>query len=243
MGYTLTLTGKIQNFYGTIELVYFTVDSFTPVTYTASVSMALNGLVSVSKASGIKWGETVTVTATPNSGYKLAAIKVNGVSVTLSGNTANIKVEDNISVTAEFVTEDTVVAETIKTTYNFSTYAKGTQYATETHKLDDKLTMDITKCHLNTQLRIYQDQNNNGIAVFTSATAIRGLSLNMGYKVATLDIYGSNDGVTYEKLGSFNTETSYKDYAIEFDAGYKYIKLDAVGAQVRVASMAVISEK
>jgi|GEM_PF-2590002 len=243
LGYTVTVTGKIQNYYGTIELVYFTVDSFTPVTYTATVSMALNGLVSVSKTSGIKWGETVTVTATPNSGYKLAAIKVNGVSVTANGNTAEIKVEDNITVTAEFVTEDTVVAEKVKTTYDFSTYTAGTQYATETHKLDATLTMDITKCHLNKQLRIYDSGENPGIAVFTSATAIHGLTLNMGYRAATLEIYGSKDGVTYEKIGSIATESSYKDYSIEFEEGYKYVKLDAVGAQIRVATMTVISEK
>ena len=45
-------------------------------------------------------------------------------------------------------------AEATTTAYTFSDYAVGTQYAEETHELDENFTLSIKDCHLNTQLRI-----------------------------------------------------------------------------------------
>ncbi len=242
MGYTLTLTGQIQNYYQTPEFVNFTVDNAVAATYIVSTLVPENGSFTVSKMQGIAWGETVTITATANSGYKVAVIKVNGVAVSNEA-TATVTVENNISVEVEFVTADTEVIATKSTTYTFSDYAAGTQYATESHTLDDTLTIDTEKCHFTTQLRIYQDQNNQGTAVLKSTKAIHALGFNMGYKVSTLDVYGSNDGVNYVLLGSIDTTVAYADYTLEFDTGYTYVKLDPTGAQIRIQSITVTAEQ
>ena len=49
-------------------------------TYTATAAAATNGTVSLSATEGIQAGATVTVTATPDAGYEVEAVNVNGVS-------------------------------------------------------------------------------------------------------------------------------------------------------------------
>ncbi len=129
------------------------------------------------------------------------------------------------------------------TTYTFSNYSAGEQYADETHILDENVTMTISKCHLNDQLRIYSSSTNNGYAIFSSAYPISAFSMNAGNKKDTLGIYGSNDGgATWTEAGTLTTNTtSYADYSLEAfadNATYKMLKLDVVGdQQLRLASI------
>lgn len=84
----------------------FIVNTITPITYTASVSNVTNGQVTLSKTTGIIVGESITITVTPNTGYKLEWLKVNGQNVTVSNNKASVVVNSNITVTASFILDN-----------------------------------------------------------------------------------------------------------------------------------------
>ena len=135
-------------------------------------------------------------------------------------------------------TKEPVVGETT-VKCDFSTVS-GTQYADETKTFGDVTVSTHNKgCHFNSQLRIYDSSTNNGWAIVTAGKTVSGLKVNAGYKAATLNVYGSVDGETWVLIQAVSTSTSYKDYTVSVDsaAGYKYIKLDASGAQIRVASL------
>lgn len=100
-------------------------------------------------------------------------------------------------------------------------------------------------CHINTQLRIYDSSSNSGWAiiklkgVFSSTIRFR-----IGYKRATLEVYGSTTGAdgSWEKIGDIaTTTTAYSEYYLYVDGtkGYTYLKLDASGAQLRIANMTI----
>ena len=132
--------------------------------------------------------------------------------------------------------------EKVTTTFNFSTISGSVQYANETHKLTDDLTINIVDCHINTQLRIYSSASNNGVVTSNQLPGpIKSMSFNMGYKKDNLLVYGSTDGSTWKQVGSIETTTtSYKDYSIDFTENYTYFKLDVEGTnQIRIASMSV----
>ena len=136
--------------------------------------------------------------------------------------------------------------ENISNQYTFSDYTAGTQYATETHALDENVTISIQNCHLNTQLRIYSSASNNGTVISNELPGrIVSMSFNMGYKKDNLLVYGSTNGTSWTQVGSISTTTtSYKDYTLDFgETNYTYFKLDVEGtSQIRVASMSITWE-
>ena len=129
-------------------------------------------------------------------------------------------------------------ADSNTVTYTFAGYTAGTQYAVgEVHKLDDNMTVTTNQCHFTTELRFYQDTNYDGNAVFASAKAIKSLTINAGKNVSGLEVYGSDDGVTWKLITTVNvSSTAYNDYDVEMPAGtsYKYLKLDAANKQIRI---------
>ncbi len=143
--------------------------------------------------------------------------------------------------------EDTPVVPSTPTEdkkYTFADYEAGAQYAeNESHVLDDIITVTTNDAHFTTQIRLYDSvgsaeyAGHDGIAIIKSTKTIKALVLNAGYKAATLNVYGSNDGSTWTLLAALTTKTSYADYTVDASAGYTFIKLDAVDAQVRVAAM------
>ncbi|WP_051688390.1 InlB B-repeat-containing protein [Butyrivibrio sp. AE2032] len=76
--------------------------TFKKISYAITVAQADGGTVGVSKTSA-NYGDTITVTTTPEEGYKLSAIKVNGE--TISGNSFSMPA-DNVEVSATFVKAD-----------------------------------------------------------------------------------------------------------------------------------------
>ncbi len=72
--------------------------TFKKSTYTVTVAAAANGTVTADKATA-QMGDTVTVTATPDTDYELSKITVNGTAIT--GNTFTMPAE-NVTVAAEF---------------------------------------------------------------------------------------------------------------------------------------------
>ncbi|MBQ7406515.1 MAG: hypothetical protein IJW11_01990 [Clostridia bacterium] len=126
-------------------------------------------------------------------------------------------------------------------TYDFSTYTAGTQFADETHTLDANTTMTITKCHLNTQLRIYSSSTNNGNAIFHSKKAVTEIGVNAGNEIDDLEVYVSNDGETWTLAGAITTTSkNYTDYSLSLGGSYNYFKLDVKGSkQIRVATLSL----
>ena len=111
-----------------------------PVTYSVTLPQSQNGVVSVSKETGINAGEIITIAATPNTGYKLEWLKVNGDSVQTTNGVASIIVNTNVTITVSFVSEGgqsstgdgstTLVWSpateiTTSQTYKFALYQKG----------------------------------------------------------------------------------------------------------------------
>lgn len=132
------------------------------------------------------------------------------------------------------------------TTYTFSSYTAGTQYAkNEEHVLDSDVTVVTTQCHFTTELRIYSSNEHNGYAIIKCTNAgksFAGLTVNAGNKTDKLNLYGSNDdGATWTSIGSVSTSSSYKDLAYEFGGNtYTSLKMDVAGdKQVRVKKMTV----
>lgn len=129
-----------------------------------------------------------------------------------------------------------------QTTYTFSNYPAGEQYAIdEVHVLDDDVTLYTNECHFTQQLRVYSNSSHNGY-FYTNALPlyIDSLAFNMGYNVDVVNIYGSTDGNTWTQVGSVSvTSTSYNDYGLSFGANnYNFFKFDVDGnKQIRVVSM------
>ena len=150
----------------------------------------------------------------------------------------------NVTVTKEFavVVSAKLADNAFTTSYTFSDYAAGTQYAeNEAHVLDEYVTCTTTQAHFTTQLRLYSSSSHDGYAIFTCTNVVDAITFNAGNKVDTLNVYGSTDGSNWTLISGVSiTSTDYTDYALDVDAaaGYTYIKLDVAGTQqVRVASI------
>ena len=130
-------------------------------------------------------------------------------------------------------------------TYTFSNYGPGTQYTTgETYDLDKITSLYLVGGHMNTQLRLYDDAEGDAQAIFTCANVIDSVVINAGHRAATLNVYASVDGENWVLIEAVATEritvvSDYPSYTVKMPAGtsYKYLKLDAVGAQIRVPYM------
>ena len=131
----------------------------------------------------------------------------------------------------------------VSKTYTFSEYEVGTQYAEETYELDDDVTIKITGCHINTQLRVYGGQPGIVISEVLPGRIV-SMGFNMGYKADKLVVSGSTDGTSWNEVGSISTTTSYKDYTLDFwETNYTYFKLNVEGSsQIRIAKMSITYE-
>ena len=245
--YQVTLLGKIQNYYGTYEITEFTIEECVPATYDIKIETSEHGHIEASKSTGINYGEEITLTGVGDEGYKVSAIYANGEKLDLDENRATIQVTNDLTITAEFVTEDTPIISTETRNYVFSDYPAGTQYAVnEEHVLDDYLTVITTQAHFTGELRLYSSSTHNGNAVLKSTNYINAIKLNIGYKTDTLSIFGSIDGAEYTPIDEIVvTSTSYNDYSLNIPATtYKYLKFDVLGdQQLRIKNMSITFEK
>ena len=91
----------------------------TPVTYTLRASVD-GGNGSVSPTNETKTaGETVTLTFTPDTGYEIDEVKVNGTATTVSGNTLTLTMDENKTVVVKFKAIETPPAPGEKVTITF----------------------------------------------------------------------------------------------------------------------------
>ena len=77
--------------------------------------------------------------------------------------------------------------------------------------------------------------------MLTCAGAVSSLTVNVGNKAATLRVMGSTDGTNWTLIEDVTTTVAYADKTISVNPalGFKYIKLDAVGAQLRITNLSV----
>ncbi len=131
-------------------------------------------------------------------------------------------------------------ASEITTTYTFSSFAAGTQYAQgEEHELDENVNLTINGAHLNTQVRLYAGSN----AILEALSkVITSITVKAGYKAGTLNVYASSDGETWTLVAAQATTTSYTEYTFALPEGTTHVKLESVGAQIRVSEATLTME-
>ena len=137
--------------------------------------------------------------------------------------------------------EPVVEAGTVN--YTLGTGTAGTQYADESRTINEDLTISTHNkgCHFHaSDLRIYQSSSNDGWAIITSTKVIAGFAFSSAGKAGTLAVYGSVDGVEYTLIQNV-TVTASGDFTVTMsaDSGYKYLKLDAVDAQIRIGTISI----
>ena len=79
--------------------------TFTKIQYAVSVGTVSNGTVTLSKTGNVDYGTTITVTATPATGYKLNQILVNGTAI--SGTTFTVTAASTVTAAFKPVISDT----------------------------------------------------------------------------------------------------------------------------------------
>ena len=133
-----------------------------------------------------------------------------------------------------------IFEESIKVDF---TTVSGEAYTNESYSFGDYITVSTHNngCYFNNHLRLYESDSYNGYAVIASTNVVSSLVINAGYNDSTLEVYGSTDGSTWELIQSFSTSASYAEHTVDLDKTleYKFIKLDAIGAQIRVLEINV----
>ena len=111
VGDTITIEGAIENYGGTLQFNGTTVGNCVLVSSLHSVTTetAENGSVSVNVNEQVVRGTEVIVTVTPDAGYKVAAVKVNGINIEAVEGVYKFNVEKTTIVEAIFVEEGSSV--------------------------------------------------------------------------------------------------------------------------------------
>ncbi len=153
--------------------------------------------------------------------------------------TATIKCGDNMKECDFTVNVASAATTSVTEGFVFSEYTAGTQYAeNEEHVLNEKITVITTQCHFTSELRIYKT---NGIAIFQCSNVIEKITMKIGNKSATVDLYGSIDGTTYTLIQAVSVTAAYADVSVSIDKtlGYKYLKFAGATAQVRMKEVSI----
>lgn len=151
IGKTVTFIGLYKNFNGTKETTYnlaFIKDEAiaNDLTASATVNDASMGEVTLSKTSGISYGEAITVTATPKEGYKLSKVtytdganKETDITSSLSFAATYVN-----KVEATFVSNDTQEAKVYNVAFNSANNQKGVSSYTSTWtNISDGITYEV----------------------------------------------------------------------------------------------------
>lgn len=92
-----------------------------PATYSVTAGSSLHGTIDIyvgygKDHSALEYGDRVEVYATPDPGYYLKSLKLNGNSVTFSGNSYSFQITEDTNITAEF--SDSLYVETYYSSWN-----------------------------------------------------------------------------------------------------------------------------
>lgn len=141
-----------------------------------------------------------------------------------------------------FIYFNITVAEEDTVSCDFSTVPDGEQYANESVSFGNvTVSTHNNGCYFAGQLRIYDNDTNNGYAVIKAPHYITALTLVAGNNNATLEVYGSHDGEEWFRIEDVSVVKDYATYTVTIDPNktYTYLKLDAEGAQIRIKSLSV----
>ncbi|MBQ8322414.1 MAG: hypothetical protein IJX91_00440 [Clostridia bacterium] len=264
VGDSITVTGILKNFKGTIEFDQgCTLDSYnldatvseaakvatekyelafaeTEFTNTASVTLPAAGTTYTDVA--ITWTTESAAASIADGVLTVAQVsETTTVTVTASLTLGETTYTKDLTITVTYVSADSIVKK-----YTFSDYTAGTQYAEdEAHVLDDYTTVTTTQAHFTTELRLYSSSSHDAFAIISCTNVIDSITLNCGNKADTLNVYGSTDGTTWTLIEGVSVTSSYADYTVNItNSTYKYLKLDVAGTQqVRVAYMTITMTK
>ena len=116
-------------------------------------------------------------------------------------------------------------------TYIFSDYnqEKAIEAAT-TYKLDDTVSITLSKGWLTSELRVYKGAN----VVFTSTKPIAQIDFNGGNKDGKADIYVTTDGTTWKLLTEIAYVTTYTDYSVKLPSNVIGVKIEVLDNQIRI---------
>lgn len=114
VGDTITVSGTIKNYNGTIEFdagCTFVLVKGANVNITSAATT--NGSFALSASGEVARGTKVFVTPTPADGYKVGAVKVNGASIQFENDEYSFVALVDTEVSVEFVSESTVLAQSV----------------------------------------------------------------------------------------------------------------------------------
>lgn len=236
-GDTLTVIGNVVEYNGNLQIKNAVFVKVENKDATIAVNPLENGGIA-EIPSTIKKGTTIRFSVTPNEGYAVGKVLVNGEEISATQGYYEVVVDKDITISVEFVKEGFIPDTTKK--YVFKDYPAGVQYAlNEEHVLDDNVKVLTNDVHFTQELRLYSSSSHNGYAIFSLSKenlTYKGISLNAGYNETNLGIYGSVDGEKYELIKGIVVGKSYANYTIDFKTKlYKYIKLDpTLDKQIRI---------
>ncbi len=163
--FTATATNQIK----TLKITYLAPGSDVPATYSVNIASGIqNGTVTASKTTGIADNESVTLTVSPNSGYELESLTVDGTDVTSfvadDKYTFNMPAH-NVAVSATFKSSGSVTPGEEKTVIIKSTWTGNaeqnleslTETAGDITALFEKKTSQNGIYHSSSQIRVYQN--------------------------------------------------------------------------------------
>ena len=121
-----------------------------------------------------------------------------------------------------------------KAMYIFSDYKTDQLGGSECFRdLDKNVKLTISAGWFTTEARIYKGAN----GIITSTKPMSAITLNVGYKNSTFDVYVSEDGETWTLLENYAYTVDYSDLTIQFEKPVNYVKIDAKNQQVRMKYM------
>lgn len=116
-------------------------------------------------------------------------------------------------------------------TYIFSDYNQEAAIeAATTYKLDDTVSITLSKGWLTSELRVYKGAN----VVFTSGKPIAQIDFNGGNKDGNADIYVTTDGTTWKLLTEVAYVTTYTDYSVKLPSNVIGVKIEVLDNQIRI---------
>lgn len=234
----------------------------TEINYSASVTVndSTMGSATLSKTENIKWGEKVTVTATPADGYTVGTITCNGINIdkdedgnyVFNASAINVVVVNFVKAEAKVVTIDFATFATTDITSpssdqfitSVNTGVGNPKYSTSS-SLTNYLRLDYSSDGTGHSMDSIKDFGGN-----ITKVAFTAYSNKASVAVA---VYGSNDNYdatstttrTWTQIGNNlsvvgKAEANKAEYTVDVSTAYKYIRIQNINsslAQLRIISV------
>ncbi|MBO5773806.1 MAG: hypothetical protein J6R44_03130, partial [Clostridia bacterium] len=242
VGDVITVSGTIKNYYNTIEFEKPTLDS---ASHTITIKDTENGTVTSSVEGLIATGTSVTVTATPATGYEIDNFYVDGAVVEVENGIYTVVVEKSFVVEVTFKvigSQGEAVAETLILKHNSATTVNmvgGTNEANTFFNLDaEKWSIIETKNNASQHIGLNKDGD---FRLYWNASGGNTLEISSPvYLIKTINI--TFTGASYNKVSvTVNGELvvgNNGEYAINANS-FILGNANTSNAQVRIAQIEI----